>query len=55
MYRFRCDGAASARMDTFKVKLFDSLPGLDKLKVKLATDKGESSLDLTPAAGDVAL
>jgi hypothetical protein len=55
MYRFRCDGAASARMDTFKVKLFEGLPGLDKLKVKLATDRGESSLDLTPAAGDVAL
>jgi hypothetical protein len=55
MYRFRCDGANSARVDMLKVKLFDTLPGLDKLKLKLATDKGESSLDLTPATGDVTL
>ena len=55
MYRFHCEGATSARVDTLGVKLFGNLPGLDKLKLQLATDKGESTLVLTPASGDVAL
>jgi Protein of unknown function (DUF2796) len=55
MYRFRCDGATSARVDALKVKLFDNLPGLEKLKLQLSTDKGDSTLELTPATGDVAL
>ncbi len=55
MYRFHCDGATSARVETLGVKLFDNLPGLDQLKLQLATDKGESTQVLTPASGDVAL
>lgn len=55
MYRFHCDGATSARVDRLGVKLFDNLPGLDKLKLQLATDKGESTQVLTPTSGDVAL
>jgi hypothetical protein len=55
MYRFHCDGAASARLATLGIKLFDNLPGLEKLKLQLTTDKGESTLELTPATGDVAL
>lgn len=55
MYRFRCDGATTARMDSIKVKLFDNLPGLEKLKLQLVTEKGESSREMTAATGDVAL
>lgn len=55
MYRFRCDGAAKAKMDKIVVKLFEQLPGLDKLKVQVNTDKGESTADLTATAPDVPL
>ena len=56
MYRFHCEGATSTRMGgTLGVKLFDNLPGLEKLKLQLATDKGESAAELTPAANDIAL
>ena len=56
MYRFHCEGATSTRMGgTLGVKLFDNLPGLEKLKLQLATEKGESAAELTPATNDVAL
>ncbi len=55
MYRFHCDGATAARIDKIGVKLFANLPGLEKLKMQVATDKGESTHELTPASGDVAL
>lgn len=55
MYRFHCEGAPAARIDKLGVKLFENLPGLDKLKLQLATEKGESTHDLTPAVVDVTL
>jgi hypothetical protein len=56
MYRFHCEGATSTRMGgTLGVKLFDTIPGLEKLKLQLATDKGESAAELTPAANEIAL
>jgi len=55
MYRFRCEGTASARMDKLGVRLFDNLPGLEKLKLQVSTDKGETTLELTPASADVTL
>jgi hypothetical protein len=53
MYRFRCDGAASARIDKLGIRLSDQLPGLEKIKLQLATDKGEIFQELSPANGDV--
>lgn len=55
MYRFHCDGATSARIDKLGIRLADQLPGLDKLKLQVATEKGESTQDLSPATGDVPL
>jgi uncharacterized coiled-coil protein SlyX len=55
MYRFRCDGATSTRIDTLGIRLADQLPGLDKLKLQVATDKGEISKELAPATGDLTL
>ena len=55
MYRFRCDGAAGARIESLAVKLFEQLPGLEKLQLQLTTDKGERNAELTPTASDVAL
>jgi len=42
MYRFRCDGATSARIDKLGIRLSDQLPGLEKLKLQVATDRGRS-------------
>jgi len=53
MYRFRCDGAASARIDKLGIRLSDQLPGLEKLKLQVATDRGEITQELSPAKGDV--
>jgi len=53
MYRFRCDGAASARIDKLGIRLSDQLPGLEKLKLQVATDRGEITRELAPAKGDV--
>lgn len=53
MYRFRCDGATSARIDKLGIRLSDQLPGLEKLKLQVATDKGEIAQELSPANGDV--
>jgi len=53
MYRFRCDGATSARIDKLGIRLSDQLPGLEKIKLQLATDKGEIVQELSPANGDV--
>jgi len=55
MYRFSCPGAAVARIDMLKIRLSEGLPGLDKVKVQITTDKGETTLDLAPANADVAL
>jgi hypothetical protein len=55
MYRFRCDGATSARIDKLGIRLSDQLPGLEKLKLQVATDKGETAVELSPANGDVTL
>lgn len=55
MYRFSCPGAASARIDALKLRLTEGLPGLDKVKVQVTTEKGETTLDLSPANADVAL
>jgi hypothetical protein len=53
MYRFRCDGATSARIDKLGIRLSDQLPGLEKLKLQVASDKGEIVKELSPANGDV--
>lgn len=55
MYRFSCPGAASGRIDSVKIRLTEGLPGLDKVKVQVSTEKGEQTLDLSPANADVAL
>lgn len=55
MYRFRCDGATTARIDKLGIRLSDQLPGLEKLKLQVATDKGEIAQELAPATGDVTL
>jgi Protein of unknown function (DUF2796) len=55
MYRFRCEGAAKSKMEKIVVKLFEQLPGLDKIKVQLTTEKGESTADLTATAPDIPL
>ncbi|MFL6581485.1 MAG: DUF2796 domain-containing protein [Burkholderiales bacterium] len=55
MYRFRCDGATSARIDKLGIRLSDQLPGLEKLKLQVATDKGETAVELSPANADVTL
>ncbi|MEO8009839.1 MAG: DUF2796 domain-containing protein, partial [Betaproteobacteria bacterium] len=55
MYRFHCDGATSARIDKLGIRLSDQLPGLEKLKLQVATEKGEIARELSPANGDVTL
>lgn len=55
MYRFHCDGAASARIDKLGIRMADQLPGLEKLKLQVATEKGETAQELSPANGDVTL
>jgi uncharacterized protein DUF2796 len=55
MYRFRCDGATSTRIDRLGIRLSDQLPGLEKLKLQVATEKGEIAQELSPANGDVTL
>jgi hypothetical protein len=53
MYRFHCNGAPSARIDKLGVRLSDQLPGLEKVKLQLASDKGDTAKELSPASGDV--
>jgi len=53
MFRFHCDGATSARIDKLGIRLSDQLPGLEKLKLQVAGDKGEIVKELSPANGDV--
>lgn len=53
MYRFNCPGAAKSPVTGFSVKLFENLPGLDKLKVRVSTGTGDVSAELTGAPGDV--
>lgn len=55
MYRFRCDGASAARIDKLGIRLSDRLPGLEKIKLQVATEKGETAQELAPANADVAL
>jgi hypothetical protein len=55
MYRFHCEGAASARIDKLGIRMSEQLPGLEKLKLHVATDKGEIAQELSPANGDVTL
>jgi hypothetical protein len=49
MYRFRCDGATSNRIDKLGIRLSDQLTGLEKLKLQVATEKGEIAQELSPA------
>jgi hypothetical protein len=53
MYRFHCAGAPSARIDKLGVRLSDQLPGLEKVKLQLASDKGDMTKELSPASADV--
>jgi Protein of unknown function (DUF2796) len=53
MYRFRCDGATSARIDKLGIRLSDQLPGLEKLRLQVSTDKGEIAQELSPPTADV--
>jgi hypothetical protein len=55
MYRFSCPGASAGRIDSVKIRLTEGLPGLDKIKLQVSTDKGEQTLELAPANADVAL
>lgn len=55
MYRFSCPGAAGARIDALKLRLTEGLPGLEKVRAQIATDKGESTQDLSPADVDLTL
>ena len=55
MYRFHCDGATSARIDKLGIRLSEQLPGLEKLKLQVTTEKGEIAQELSPANGDVTL
>ena len=55
MYRFDCPGAAGARIDALKIRLTEGLPGLEKVRAQIATDKGESTQDLEPANVDLKL
>lgn len=55
MYRFHCDGATSVRIDKLGIRMADQLPGLEKLKLQVATEKGETAQELSPANGDVTL
>jgi len=55
MYRFRCDGATSVRIDKLGIRLAEQLPGLEKLKLQVTTEKGEIAQELSPANGDVTL
>ncbi|MBI1396058.1 MAG: DUF2796 domain-containing protein [Betaproteobacteria bacterium] len=52
MYRFHCDGPASGKL---AVRIFETLPGFEELKVQVSTEKGHHGADLTPASGDVSL
>ena len=55
MYRFHCEGATAARIDKLGIRMSEQLPGLEKLKLQVATDKGEIAQELSPANGDVTL
>ncbi len=55
MYRFRCDGATSARIDQLGIRFSDQVPGLEKLKLQVTTEKGETARELSPPSGDVTL
>ena len=55
MYRFHCDGAATAHIDKLGIRLSDQLPRVEKLNLQVSTEKGEIAHELSPASGDVAL
>jgi len=55
MFRFHCDGATSARIDKLGIRMSEQLPGLEKLKLQVTTEKGEIARELSPANGDVTL
>ncbi len=55
MFRFQCEGAKSARIDKLGIRFSEQLPGLDKLKLQVNTEKGEITQELAPPKGDVAL
>jgi len=55
MYRFHCEGASSARIDKLGIRLSEQLPGLEKLKLQVTTEKGERAQELAPANGELAL
>ena len=55
MYRFHCDGAPSARIDKLGFRMSEQVPGLEKIKLQVTTEKGEVAQELSPANGDVTL
>ncbi len=55
MYRFHCDGAPAARIDKLGIRLSDQVPGLEKVKLQVTTEKGEVAQELSPANGEVTL
>lgn len=55
MYRFHCDGAPAARIDKLGFRFTEQVPGVEKLKLQITTEKGEVAQDLSPATGDVTL
>lgn len=55
MYRFRCDGATSGRIDKLGIRFSEPLPGLEKLKLQATTEKGETTQEMSPPNGDVTL
>ena len=44
-----------SRIDKLGIRFSDQLPGLEKLKLQVTTEKGEIAQELSPANGDVTL
>lgn len=55
MYRFHCDGATSARIDQLGIRFSEQVPALEKLKLQVTTEKGETARELSPPNGDLTL
>ena len=55
MYRFKCEGGSAGKLGNLGVKMFEQIPGLDKLQSVVSTEKGERTVELTPAKADLPL
>lgn len=55
MFRFRCDGAAAHRMERLTVRLFEQLPGLEKVRLTVDDGRAEHAEEATPGANAVKL